>query len=319
MKFFLLFLYIVPTFWVAGQTVSPEDTSKRQAAVIGPDDTVSIQVLSNEELSKAWRVSSAGDLSLPLIGRVHAAGLTTEQLEAKITSQLKRYMVNPQVTAFVSEFRSQPVAVTGAVTQPGVFQLEGVRTLFDMLTRAGGPSKDAGTKLTLRRDSAFGAIPYASAHSVDSGHYSVVELDSQDVLLGHGPAATIVIKPNDVISVSAVKEPKTVFVSGEVVKPGAVELVTQDHIPLTTLLAMSGGLTRGASPRHTTLLRKDANGAVKTVTRLDVGKVMSGKARDIDLGPGDIVIVPTNQFLSYLQAMSMSAATAGAYVLIGRF
>lgn len=318
MKFLFLALYMIPAFWASGQAVSPDDGSKRQVAVIGPDDTVSIQVLSYEELSKSWRVSSTGDLSLPLIGRIHAEGLTTEQLEAKITAQLKRYMVNPQVTAFISEFRSQPVAVTGAVTQPGVFQLEGVRTLFDMLTRAGGP-KDPGSKVTLRRDSAFGAIPYPSAHFVDSGHYSVVDLDFQEVLLGHGPAATIVIKPNDVISVSTVKEPKMVFVSGEVIKPGAVELVSHERMPLTTLLAMSGGLTRGASPRHTSILRKDANGNIQSVTRLDLGKVMSGKVSDIELGPGDIVVVPSNKFLSYMQAVSMSAGTAAAYVLIGKF
>lgn len=318
MKFLLFTLYAIPIFWVSGQSVLPEDASKRQVAVIGPDDTVSIQVLSYEELSKPWRVNSSGDLSLPLIGRIHAEGLTSDQLEAKITAQLKRYMVNPQVTAFISEFRSQPVVVTGAVTQPGVFQLEGARTVFDMLTRAGGP-KDPGSKVTLRRDSSFGAIPYPTAHFVDSGHYSVVDLDFQDVVLGHGPAATIVVKPNDVISVSTVKEPKMVFVSGEVIKPGAVELVSHDHMPLTTLLAMSGGLTRGASPGHTSILRKDAQGNVQSVTRLDLGKVMSGKVSDIELGPGDIVVVPSNKFLSYMQALSQSAGTAAAYVLIGKF
>lgn len=110
-----------------------------------------------------------------------------------------------------------------------------------------------------------------------------------------------------------------VFVSGEVIKPGAVELVSHERMPLTTLLAMSGGLTRGASPRHTSILRKDANGNIQSVTRLDLGKVMSGKVSDIELGPGDIVVVPSNKFLSYMQAVSMSAGTAAAYVLIGKF
>src|SRR5262245_38261235 len=96
----------------------PSMARMRQARV-GPDDTVTIYALNVEEISKAWRVSATGDLSLPMIGRVRAAGLTVEQLEKQIANQLEQFVLQPQVTLYVSESRSQPVTVTGAVDKPG--------------------------------------------------------------------------------------------------------------------------------------------------------------------------------------------------------
>ena len=68
-----------------------------------------------EEISKAWRIGASGDLNLPLVGRVKAAGLTAEELETEISARLKEYVRNPQVTVFVSDFKSHPVTVSGAV------------------------------------------------------------------------------------------------------------------------------------------------------------------------------------------------------------
>src|SRR5436305_1588962 len=79
---------------------------------IGPDDTVTISALNVEEISKAWRVGVSGELNLPMVGRVKAAGLTVDQLEAEISSRLKQYVKDPQVTIYVSDFKSHPVTVS---------------------------------------------------------------------------------------------------------------------------------------------------------------------------------------------------------------
>jgi len=113
------------------------------AAVIGVDDVVTIAALNSDEISKAWRVAASGDLTLPILGRVRAAGLTEAQLEQELTIRLKEFVRVPQVTVFISEFHGHPATVSGAVEKPGVVQLKGSTTLFEALVLAGGP-KEAG-------------------------------------------------------------------------------------------------------------------------------------------------------------------------------
>ena len=76
---------------------------------IGPDDTVTIMALNVDEISKAWRIGPSGELNLPLVGRINAAGMTADQLEKAITDRLKEYVRDPEVTVFVSDFKSHPI------------------------------------------------------------------------------------------------------------------------------------------------------------------------------------------------------------------
>src|ERR1700739_4002365 len=84
--------------------------------VLGPNDQISIRALDAEEISdKTYRVGSDGDLTVPMIGRLKAAGLTAGQLESEIASRLEKYIRHPKVAVTVTEFHSQPVSVIGAV------------------------------------------------------------------------------------------------------------------------------------------------------------------------------------------------------------
>jgi polysaccharide export outer membrane protein len=284
--------------------------------LIGADDTINIESVSSEELNKAWRVNASGDLNLPLVGKIHAEGLTVEQLESEISKRLKKYVVDPQVTAYVSETRSQPVVVTGAVATPGTFQLAGHRTLLDMLVQAGGP-KDAGATLTLRRDAQFGALTGPGVRVEQDGKYSVREVKLEDVLGGHSSVADIPIKPYDVISVSR-HEAKNVYIMGEVNKPGTVELVTSDQMPLSTLVAMAGGLTHQASAKKARIMASGGADNRRMVSEVNIKNIIDGRSPDVDLHPGDIVVVPSNQVRVYMQALSMSLMTTPVY-LLGRF
>src|ERR1700681_1351583 len=92
-----------------------ENQKRAYEPVIGPQDSVTIVALDCDEVSKTWRVSSSGDLSLPLVGTIKVTGLTAEQLKEILVERLKRVLISPQVTVFVSELRSKPVMVSGAV------------------------------------------------------------------------------------------------------------------------------------------------------------------------------------------------------------
>ena len=106
---------------------------------IGPDDLLEIQVFGVEQLSRAVRVNSRGQVSLPLIGLLDVGGMTAQEAEATITLKLAdNFLQNPQVSLFIKEYTTQRVTIEGAVQKPGIYPLRGPTTLLRSLAIAGG-------------------------------------------------------------------------------------------------------------------------------------------------------------------------------------
>ncbi len=106
---------------------------------IGPDDLLEIQVFGVEQLSRAVRVNSRGQVSLPLIGMLDLGGMTAQEAEAAITLKLSdSFLQNPQVSLFIKEYTTQRVTIEGAVQKPGIYPLRGPTTLLRSLAIAGG-------------------------------------------------------------------------------------------------------------------------------------------------------------------------------------
>lgn len=280
--------------------------------VIGPNDSISIMAVDADELNKSWRVSSSGDLNLPLVGTIHAAGLTAGQLEDQVRERLKRYIREPEVTVYITEYRSQVVSVTGAVGIPGPVLLNGAATLLSVLTTAGG-LKAPGPTVTVTRDMKFGEIPLLGAKTSSDGKHSTIQLKVTDVLDAGSSAANLSIRPGDAIVVST--EQQLVYIIGEVNRPGAVQLVSHDSVSVLQVLAASGGMTKQAAPRHTQIMRVNPQGLYERVASIDLKKVMTGKKEDRLLTAGDIIVVPTSGLKTYTQAASMSVISAGVIIL----
>lgn len=130
-------------------TIAPNDlpSAFRMAAYdpgpdeyrIGPQDLLEIQVFGVDELNRTVRVNTGGYISLPLVGLIMAGGLTSEQLEQRLSSQLaKDYLQDPHVSVFIKEYTSQRVTVEGAVKKPGVYPIKGHTTLLQTLAAAEG-------------------------------------------------------------------------------------------------------------------------------------------------------------------------------------
>jgi polysaccharide biosynthesis/export protein len=285
-----------------------------RGVVIGPEDSVTIQARDAEEISRAWRVSASGELNLPLAGRIHVAGMTAPKLEVELTRRLKRYIRDPQVSVWIAEFRSQPVTITGAVARPGTHQLQGPRTLFEVLILAGGPT-EAGPTVTVTRSTEVGPIEVRTARTESDGRYHVVDLPLDEVMNGRTAAANLLIHPYDIVSVSPPQEKKLVHILGEVIKPGAVELVTQDSVSLMKVVSMAGGMTRLASPGNVLITHVGQDGGTTESATVNLKKIMTGKAQDLELSAGDVVVVPSSQLKAYLQVASTSVLNAGGLIL----
>lgn len=108
---------------------------------LGAGDVLDIAVFGVPDLSRTVRVNSDGQISLPLVGTLAAAGHTVPELQDTIASKLKDgFLQNPQVTVFVKEFVSQQVTLNGSVAKPGIYPLTGRTSLLQALALAGGLS-----------------------------------------------------------------------------------------------------------------------------------------------------------------------------------
>ena len=114
---------------------------------VGPLDVLDIEVFGVPDLTKSVRVSEDGEVSVPLIGRVPARGLTVSELEHDLAARFSNgYLENPQVTVFVKEYMSQRVTVEGAVRKPGIYSLTGRTSLLQIIALTNGLDELANPK-----------------------------------------------------------------------------------------------------------------------------------------------------------------------------
>ena len=270
------------------QPAQPEDPL-RTTYVLGPNDEITIWVLESDELSTdPIRIGTGGYINLPMAGRFRAAGLTVEQLEAELTHRLKTYVHEPNVAVSVTEFRSQPVSVLGAVKDPGVHQLEGQKTLVEVLSLAGGLREDAGHSVKITRRLKWGRIPLPTAENNSTGQFSVAEVSLEDVMEAKNPEENVFIKPNDVISVPRAE---MIYVIGAVERSGGFVLNERENISVLQALALAGGLGRFARPRNSKILRPNEE-AQRTEIAINLKAILSNSSPDLPLQRDDILFVP---------------------------
>ena len=131
--------------------LSEQDTSTlttSSAPVLGPGDEVEITVYGAPDLSEHTRVSAEGNISIPLVGYVRVAGLTSSEAEGAIEAQLRQNNIvnDPQVSLYVKEYTSGSISVAGEVAKPGAYSALGPHRLFDVLQGAGGLTEKAANR-----------------------------------------------------------------------------------------------------------------------------------------------------------------------------
>ena len=130
----------------------PVDTGPASGSslyALGPADIIHVSVWKNADLSQTVTVGPDGFVSLPLLGDVHVAGLTTKQLSSSLSAKLSSYVVSAQVTVSVVEIRSRQIFVTGQVGKPGAYSLIVPITVLQVIAQAGGLTTFADRKKIL--------------------------------------------------------------------------------------------------------------------------------------------------------------------------
>lgn len=260
---------------------------------IGPGDMLEVNVYDVPELILKVRVSDKGNVTLPLVGSMHWAGLTPPQAEQMLHDELVAddYVKAPQVSVFIAEYATQGISVTGEVNQPGLYPLLGPHTVFDAISAAGGLTENAGNIITIQ-------------HKADPNHPETVLISSNGSLENPNE----LVEPGDMISVS---KAGLVYVIGEVNKPGAFVLSNNTHLTVVKAIALAMGTTTRGRLKRICVVRH-RNGSATLIT-LDLKRVLKQREPDIELRADDVVYVPTSAVRTttdILQKASIGAAAA---------
>lgn len=258
--------------------------------LLGPDDQITLQGPEMDEIvNKPYRIDPDGYISVPMLGRIKAGGMTLGDFETDLNRTASKYVRDPQLVASVAEFHSQPISVVGAVNQPGAQQLQGKKTLMQVISMVGGFRSDAGNTISITREVQWGVLPLPNATTDATGKYSVAEISIPELMQEKTPQFNILIMPNDVITIPV---SETVYVVGDVHKPGGFLLGEHKNMTVLQAVAMAEGIGGTSDAKHSRIIHHAADSTLRNETPVNVKLILAGKAQDMPLDGGDILFVP---------------------------
>ncbi|MGC2509505.1 MAG: SLBB domain-containing protein, partial [Acidobacteriaceae bacterium] len=269
---------------------TPLDVPLGPDYVVGPGDTLAIEMWGGITLSISRIVDRDGRVLLPEAGSLQVAGLTLERVQALIGDALKRQYRNAQVAVTISHLRSIRVYVVGDVQRPGGYDISSLATPLSALYAAGGPTSVGSLRTVLHY----------------RGKQLIEDVDLYDFLLHGVRNGSARFESGDTLLVPPAGP--QVAVSGSVKRPAIYEMKAGETT-LATVIDDAGGFTVAASFSHITIERIDANRQRTTVTLQLDGKQSSQADRhaiaDFQVKDGDRIrvepILPYSERVIYME------------------
>jgi polysaccharide biosynthesis/export protein len=252
------------------QSGQPRQTPPQigEVYVIGPQDSLSIIVTDEVDLTNKYRVDTDGAITMPYLNRVPVAGLTLAEAQVKIAQMLQAgYLRNPQVRVEVDQFKSRRVFVSGEVRTPGYVTMAGTTmTLLEALALAGSPTQNASNDIKVVHPSKPGEKPNEP-----------ITVSRKELELGR---ADITLQDGDIVNVPVAQR---FFISGFVKNSGYY--VLDSGTTVSQAIVLAGGLTERGSDR-----------------RIKIGRLVNGKMVDLSAEltdkvlPNDEIKIPSRIF-----------------------
>ncbi len=257
---------------------------------VGPEDKIDVRMPFAEEFKNGFEVDSSGNIDLPFVGRFHVTGMTTQQIEAQINVRLRPYFVSPHALVTIAAYGSRSVSVLGAVRNPGRLQLQGKRTLTDVLAASGGLAPEAGSLLVITRSISCGALGISGEHLDPTGLFYLAEVNL-DFLMTGDPRNNIALCGGDSISVPRAR---LIYVMGDVHRQGGFPLHENSSETALQALALAEGLDSTANPSHAKVFRKQPGNQIREIP-VNLSRILEHKDEDIPLQPDDLLYVPDSR------------------------
>nr|WP_298725168.1 SLBB domain-containing protein [uncultured Steroidobacter sp.] len=237
--------------------------------VVGPGDTLQVQLIGNVKGRYALVVGRDGRINIPDLEPIPVSGLRFDEVRERLETVVRDRMIGTQASISMGELRSIRVFVLGDAEVPGSYTVSGLSTITNALFVSGGV-KEIGSLRNIQ---------------LKRAGRTVTTLDLYDLLLHGDTSGDARLLPGDVIFVPAVGA--TVGLSGEVRRPAIYEL--KDETSVGELVQLGGGLLPQADPKLATLERVNAERQRVTV---DVN-LSAPSGRDLKLQSGDTLRIPT--------------------------
>jgi polysaccharide export outer membrane protein len=238
---------------------------------VGSGDVLKVSIYDHTDMTTVARVDSDGNILIPLAGSIHVGGMTTAQASREIADKLDGdYIVNPQVSIFVEEFRSKKVVIIGAVVRPGLYELSGPTTLLELISKAGGLSNGAGQIATIRRPA-----------TESGGPEKTLTLNLDELIDSKQTTPDVEIYDGDTVTVA---KAGVVYVTGQVNRPSSYSLEPGTNV--IKAIIMAGGFTQLASQGKVRIIRK-IDGKEQVLEKVSMHEV---------LFPEDVIVVPESFF-----------------------
>lgn len=238
---------------------------------IGPGDVLKITIYDHPDLMTVARVDNEGYILFPLAGRVRVGGLTTSGASQTISERLAAdYIVNPQASIFVEEFRSKKVFIIGEVVRPGLYELSGPTTLLELVSKAGGLTRGAGRSATIRRTVANEAAGEKS-----------IEVNIADLLQSGSETVDVPLMDGDSVTIA---KAAMIYVTGQVNRPSA--FTVEPDTTVIKAITMAGGFTALAAQGKIKIIRK-INGLEQVLENVPLHEMLM---------PEDVMVIPESFF-----------------------
>lgn len=287
---------------------------------VSPEDLLDIYLLDVPEVTRTYRVSSNGFLTLPLLPEpIAVAGLSLNQLSSLIAKKFRDagMLNNAQVTVSLKETRLHTVIVSGSVKHPAAYPVYGPTRLLDILVQAGGFADDAGNEAIITRG-LVGARAEAgeggqAVETDPSTKEATFTLDIRKLVDTGGDKTDILLYPGDRVMV---QRAALIYILGAVAHPGGYTIKDpREQITVLKALAMAGDVTSVARKRHITILRMDpaAPEGKRQEIPVNIKAMLNGQIADLRLQFDDILYVPESGGLKTMrQALGTSIGVGTA-------
>jgi polysaccharide export outer membrane protein len=264
---------------------------------VGPEDQLSIVIFGQDNLKRELRVSGQGEITVPLVGVVKVAGMTPQEVQKRLEELYNAsFLVNPQITVTVKEFRHQRVAVTGAVVKPGSYEIIGPRTLLEVLSLAGGFSNLGTPTGGAQAGDVVDVIRHQNASDVAktikvgssqpfSPKTETMVIDLRRLVSGQSPELNIPIRNGDMIHVPFAG---TAYVLGAVKKPG--NIAVKENLTVAQAVALAGGVDPMLATNNITIMRFDEQGKPIRINT-NLSSIVAKNDEDLPLKNNDVVVV----------------------------
>ena len=241
-----------------------------QDYILGEGDVLTISVYGQPDLKSVVRISGDGMITFPLIGQVRAAGRSVDQLSEKIEFLLADgYLINPQVSIFIEEFRNLKATILGNIRSPGLYELSGQTTLLELISKAGGITGNAANEAIIRRI------------DIETGNQETISVNLNELMEKGRVSDDLSIINGDNVYIP----PKKIFyVTGEVKSPAAYTY--EEGITVIQALTKAGGFSKTAAPGRIKIIRKTD----------ETEQLLKNVNMDEPVMPNDVIVVPESYF-----------------------